>query len=408
MSLFIAILGLAFLILIHEAGHFFASLAVGLRPRRFYVGFPPAVVKTTRNGIEYGVGAIPLGGFVSIPGMHRPIPHDAERRFSRAVEESPPLAGPADRVGRALAGDDLGLVSESLDVFEESLRQQKVSPAALQSAEKGLTELRDAVGPDAYWKAATWKRLVAIGAGPAANIVLAIAIFAFLFMTVAGQATRTVAAVTPELSEGVASPASTVGLRAGDRIVEINGTTVQADEIADAIADSEGRALTLVVLRGDQQLELGPVRAQLVDDRYRLGFGLEGEGLGFGASIVQAFEVTGIISREIAKSLGRLVTGDGRDEVSSPIGITQASSDAVERGADSYLWVLALISLSLALLNLLPLLPLDGGHILFTLIEGARGKFLKREIYERVSVVGLGVVLLLFFVGLSNDIGKLS
>ena len=263
-------------------------------------------------------------------------------------------------------------------------------------------------GPDAYWKAATWKRLVAIGAGPAANIVLAIAIFAFLFMTVAGQATRTVAAVTPELSEGVASPASTVGLRAGDRIVEINGTTVQADEIADAIADSEGRALTLVVLRGDQELELGPVQAQLVDDRYRLGFGLEGEGLGFGASIVQAFEVTGIISREIVKSLGRLVTGDGREDVSSPIGITQASSDAVERGADSYLWVLALISLSLALLNLLPLLPLDGGHILFTLIEGARGKFLKREIYERVSVVGLGVVLLLFFVGLSNDIGKLS
>ena len=408
MSLAIAILGLALLILVHEAGHFFASLAVGLRPRRFYIGFPPAIVKTKRNDIEYAVGMIPLGGFVSIPGMHRPIPHDAERRFSRAVEEAPALASPADRVGRALAGDDLGLVSESLDGFEESLRQQKVSPAALQSAEKGLTELRDAVGPDAYWKAATWKRLVAIGAGPAANIVLAIAIFAFLFMTVAGQATRTVAAVTPELSEGVASPASTVGLRAGDRIVEINGTTVQADEIADAIADSEGRALTLVVLRGDQELELGPVQAQLVDDRYRLGFGLEGEGLGFGASIVQAFEVTGIISREIVKSLGRLVTGDGREDVSSPIGITQASSDAVERGADSYLWVLALISLSLALLNLLPLLPLDGGHILFTLIEGARGKFLKREIYERVSVVGLGVVLLLFFVGLSNDIGKLS
>ncbi len=70
--------------------------------------------------------------------------------------------------------------------------------------------------------------------------------------------------------------------------------------------------------------------------------------------------------------------------------------------------MLALISLSLALLNLLPLLPLDGGHILFSLIEGARGRFLKREIYERVSVVGLGLVLLLFFVGLSNDIGRLS
>ena len=129
------------------------------------------------------------------------------------------------------------------------------------------------------------------------------------------------------------------------------------------------------------------------------------EDLGFNLVRVR---VTGLVSKEIVKSLGRLVTGSGRDEVSSPIGITRASSDAVERGADSYLWVLGLISLSLALLNLLPLLPLDGGHILFTLIEGARGRFVRREIYERVSMVGLALVLLLFFVGLSNDIGKLS
>ena len=61
MSFFIAILGLALLIFVHEAGHFFASLAVGLRPRKFYVGFPPALVRTTRRGIEYGVGTIPLG-----------------------------------------------------------------------------------------------------------------------------------------------------------------------------------------------------------------------------------------------------------------------------------------------------------------------------------------------------------
>ena len=76
-SIFIAILGLGFLILIHEAGHFFASLAVGLRPRRFYVGFPPAIVKRKRNNIEYGVGAIPLGGFVTHP---RHAPPDPARR----------------------------------------------------------------------------------------------------------------------------------------------------------------------------------------------------------------------------------------------------------------------------------------------------------------------------------------
>ena len=408
MSLFIAILGLAFLILIHESGHFFASLAVGLRPRRFYVGFPPAVVKTKRNGIEYGVGAIPLGGFVTIPGMHRPIPHDAERRFAHAVEDAPTLGGSVDRVKRALEGSDLTVALHAVDDFEEALATHTVSPAAQASAEKGITELRDALGPDAYWKAPTWKRLIAIGAGPAANILLTIVLFTFLFMTVAGEATRTIDTVAPELRAGQTSPAQASGLKAGDTIVAIDGKPVQADEIAQTIGDSDGQALTLTVVRSGQDLKIGPVSAELVDGRYRLGFSLEGEGLGPIAAVGHAVEVTGLVSKEIVKSLGRLVTGEGRDEVSSPIGITQASSDAVERGADSYLWVLGIISLSLALLNLLPLLPLDGGHILFTLIEGARGRFLRREIYERVSMVGLALVLLLFFVGLSNDIGKLS
>jgi len=408
MSFVIAILGLAFLILVHEAGHFFASRAVGLRPRRFYVGFPPAIAKTTRNGIEYGVGAIPLGGFVTIPGMHKPIPHDAERRFGRAVEEAPTLAGPVDRVKRALDGDDLQAGLYALDDLEDAMRNVTLSPGAHSSAEKGLTELRDALGPDAYWKAATWKRLVAIGAGPAANILLTIVVFTALFMTVAGEATRTVASVAPEITQGVESPAQVIGLQAGDRIVAIDGTPVAADEIADRINASAGSELTLTVVRDGGELTLGPIAGQLVDERYRLGFGLDGTGLGLVPALGRSIEVTGLVAKEIVKSLGRLVSGDGREEVSSPIGITQASSDAVERGAESYLWVLGLISLSLALLNLLPLLPLDGGHILFTLIEGARGKFLKREVYERVSMVGLAVVLLLFFVGLSNDIGKLS
>ena len=402
MSIAIAILGLALLILIHEAGHFFASLAVGLRPRKFYVGFPPALVKTKRGGIEYGIGTIPLGGFVSIPGMHRPVPHDAERRFERAVEENPALAGPVDRVKRALVGDDLEASLGTLDDFEQELGTRKLSPVAKASAEKGLTELRDGLGPDAYWKAATWKRLVAIAAGPAANILLAIVLFTFLFMTGSGKATRTVAEVVPD------SPAAETGLRPGDRLIKIDDRTVTASDIPKVISGSEGAPLVLTVVRGGEEVTLGPVSARPIEDVYRLGFGLEGIGLGAVEAVKRAFEITGIISKEIVLSLGRLVTGEGRENVSSPIGITQASSDAVERGAENYLWVLGLISLSLALLNLLPLLPLDGGHILFSLIEGARGRFLKREIYERVSVVGLGLVLLLFFVGLSNDIGRLS
>jgi regulator of sigma E protease len=400
-SFAIAILGLAFLILVHEAGHFFASLAVGLRPRKFYVGFPPAVAKWRRNGIEYGIGMIPLGGFVTIPGMHRPIPHDAERRFTHAASEAPALAGPLDRVKRSLEGADLDASLSALDDLEAALRERKVSPGALASAEKGLTELRDALGPDAYWKAPTWKRLVAIGAGPVANVALTIVVFAILFTTAGGKPSQTIASVATD------SPARSAGLKAGDRVVAVDGDRVDGEGLGERILSSEGRPLELTLVRDGEELSLTVTPAS-TDDGYRIGIVREGVGLPTLEAVGRSFEVTGIVTKEIVLSLGRLVTGQGREDVASPIGITRVSSDAVQEGAESFLWVLGLISLSVGLLNLLPFLPLDGGHVLFAVLEGARGRVLRREVYERASVVGIAVVVLLFFIGLTNDIGRLS
>ncbi|TML21354.1 MAG: PDZ domain-containing protein [Actinobacteria bacterium] len=402
MSIAIAILGLGLLVLVHEAGHFFASLAVGLRPRRFYLGFPPALVKVKRRGIEYGIGVVPLGGFVTIPGMHRPISHDAERRFSRAVSEVPALAGPYDRVRRALDGEDTDAALAAVDELEQALRERRLSPEAASSAGRGLTELRDALGPDAYWKAATWRRLVAILAGPGANVLLAIVLLTVLFMTGSVKPSRIVAGVES------GSPAQKAGIQAGDRVVAINGARVTAENLPDAIVESHGRPLTVTIERDGRTHVLPKVTAMKTPEGYRLGIVRKGVGVGPGDAFVRSVKWTGIITKEMGVSLGHLAQGQGRKDVSSPIGIVQGSADAVKQGTSSYLWVLSLVSLSLALLNLLPLLPLDGGHILFTLIEGARGRLVRREIYERVSFVGLALVLLLFFLGLSNDISGLS
>jgi regulator of sigma E protease len=244
--------------------------------------------------------------------------------------------------------------------------------------------------------------VLAIFAGPAANILLAIVLFAVLFTTAGGKATTTVDSVTAD------SPARNAGLQAGDRIVSIDGEPVGAGEISRTISSSEGKPLTLVVIRDGQPVELGPVSARETNGAYRLGFILAGEGMGPAAAVGEAFRVTGLVTKEIVASLGRLVTGEGREDIASPVGIVQGSSEAAKQGADSYLWVLGLISLSIALLNLLPLLPLDGGHIAFAIIEGVRGRSVGREVYERVSVIGIALVLLLFFIGLSNDIGRLS
>jgi regulator of sigma E protease len=403
LSVFISIVGLGLLILIHEAGHFFVARAVGMNPRKFYVGFPPALVKTRRGGIEYGIGAIPLGGYVKIPGMHRPAAGDIDVHFGRAVAEQPSLGPAVEELRRRLAAEDHERSRHAVGELAGRLEQVELTPVALKAAERGVTEIDDALGPDAYWRARTWKRVAVIFAGPGANLLLAVVLFAALFMAGGGKATQVVDSILP------GSPAATAGLQSGDRIVSIGGSPIASpSEIPERISGSDGSELTLTVVRGGENVRLGPVRPELRDGAYRLGFALRGESLGPAESSWQAVRVTGLVTKEIGASLGRLVTGDGRDEISSPVGIVQGSSQAVDQGAEQYLWVLGLISLSLALLNLLPLLPLDGGHIAFSLVEGVRGKAVAREVYERVSVVGIALVLLLFFIGLSNDIGRLG
>jgi regulator of sigma E protease len=402
MTILVAIIGLGVLVFVHELGHFVVSLALKMRPRRFYVGFPPAVWKTTRNGIEYGIGAVPLGGFVKIPGMHRPAPVDVDAGTARALQEAPSLGGAVSRLRNALAADDHAAARDALEVLRGLAAERSLSKQASVALEKALADLEDALGPDAYWRAPTWKRVAAIAAGPAANILLALVLFTGLYMTSVGRATTSVDEVSP------GSPAATAGLRPGDVIVSIGDTHVEAGDISKLIADSDGKPLTLVVARDGTLVVLPPARARESDGRYRLGFVLAGKGLPLGSALGQSLSLTGQVTREIGASLGRLVTGEGRKDISSPVGIVQGSSDAAKQGTESFLFVLGLISLSIALLNLLPLLPLDGGHIVFAVAEGIRGRSVRREIYERVSVVGIGLVLVLFLIGLTNDIGRLS
>ncbi len=402
MTILVAILGLGLLVFIHELGHFVVSLALKMRPRRFYIGFPPPIWKTTRNGIEYGIGAVPLGGFVKIPGMHRPAPVDVDAGTARALQEAPSLGGAVSRLRNALAADDHAAARDALAVLRELAAERPLSAKASLSLERSLSDLEDALGPDAYWRAPTWKRVAAIAAGPAANIVLALVLFTGLYMTSVGSATTSVDQVSP------GSPAAAAGLHPGDVIVSIGDTHVDAGDISKLIADSNGKPLTLVVARNGTLVVLPAAKARESDGRYRLGFVLAGKGLPFGQALGQSLSLTGQVTREIGASLGRLVTGEGRKDISSPVGIVQGSSDAAKQGTESFLFVLGLISLSIALLNLLPLLPLDGGHIVFAIAEGIRGRAVRREIYERVSVVGIGLVLVLFLIGLTNDIGRLS
>jgi regulator of sigma E protease len=402
MNIFVAIGGLAFLILIHEAGHFFTALAVKMRPRRFYIFFPPAIVKWQRKGIEYGIGAIPLGGYVKIPGMHKPAGADLEGQFGPAVDEAPWLAAHLEPVATALDEERLQDARAGLGDLRAAVERSDLSDPARRSAERGLTDTDDAVADDAYWRAPVWKRVTVIAAGPLTNLVFAIVLLAVVFMLgVPSKVDRTIATVDS------GTPAAEI-VRAGDTIVAINGQPVEADQISEKIRASNGEPVSLTVERGGKEVTV-QARPRLIEGAYRLGFtlGVIYQSYGPWDAVKLAGERTWEATSAIGSSLGRIVTGEGRKEVASPVGIVQASSETLEAGFREYLGILALISLSLALLNLLPLLPLDGGHIAFSLAEGVRGRAIPRAAYERASAIGIVLVLFLFFIGLTNDVSRI-
>jgi regulator of sigma E protease len=406
MSILVAILGLALLILIHEAGHFFTARAVGMRPRKFYVGFPPALLKTTRNGIEYGLGVIPFGGYVKIPGMHRPAPSDLDVHFGPALYEEPRLLGDVERVKRRVAQGAFEEARQALATLEQALGHASLSVKARRAAERGVAELTDALGADAYWRQRTWKRLAVIAAGPGTNLLFAIVLLAAVYMLgIPSDASRKVGDVIP------GSRAAAAGLKADDRIIGVNRVPASDfTEIRDAIRNSNGKVLVLSVLRNDQYQELKPVRPTKTDGVYTLGFhpaAIRYKHYDPAHAFALAAQDTWLVTKAMGTWLGHVASGSGRKDVSTPVGIVQQSSRAVQLGYREYLQVLAIISLSLALLNLLPLLPLDGGHMAFSIVEGVRGRAVGRAVYERVSAVGIALVLLLFFVGLSNDIGNI-
>ncbi|MET0564281.1 MAG: M50 family metallopeptidase [Gaiellaceae bacterium] len=406
MSILVAIFGLAFLILVHEAGHFFTARGVGMRPRKFYIGFPPALLKTNRNGIEYGLGAIPFGGYVKIPGMHRPAPSDLDVHFGPALYEEPRLLGDVERVKRLVGQGAFEEARQALAKLEQALTHATLSGKARRAADRGLTELDDALGSDAYWRQRTWKRLAVIAAGPGANLVLAIVLLAAVYMLgIPSDASRKVGDVIP------GSPAAAAGLKADDRIIGVNRVPAEDfTDVRDAIRNSKGGPLVLSVVRNGQYKELKPVHPTKTEGVYTLGFhpaAVRYKHYNPARAVALAGEDTWLVTKAMGTWLGHIASGSGRKDVSTPVGIVQQSSKAVQLGWREYFQVLAIISLSLALLNLLPLLPLDGGHMAFSIVEGVRGRAVGRAVYERVSAVGIALVLLLFFVGLSNDIGNI-
>jgi regulator of sigma E protease len=388
MGLIAAIFGLAVLVMIHEAGHFFASRAVGMTPRKFYLGFGPPIAKTTRGKVEYGIGSIPLGGYVKIPGMNRPSPGDltAALRSEQREQYRPELA----RLDYAIEREDWAAADAELQALRPALGSSRM-----------WQELEWSLAPDAYWRQTTWRRLVAIFAGPAVNLVFAFALFTTLFLIASETNTNIIGRVLS------GSPAAAAHVQAGDKILTIAGQPSKPNDIPKHIRATDGRPFKLVVVRHGKRVVLGPLRAKLDNGAYRIGIAIEartGPGESLPTASGDALRLTWGITADTVRGIGHLATGRDANQVSSSVGIVRVSAQAWRQGARDFLFVLGLVSLALGLLNLLPVLPLDGGHIVMALVEKVRGKTFRQAVYIRYSVVGLTLFAVLMYFGLRNDL----
>jgi regulator of sigma E protease len=350
MSYLLAALGFAALIILHEFGHFAAAKATGMRVEKFSLFFGPMIAKLRRGETEYGIGTIPLGGYVRITGMN-------------PNEEIPPE-----------------------------------------------------LAPRAYYNQPVWKRVVVILAGPAMNLLIAFVIVWLLFFS-NGQAVTIKRVFAVEKG----TPAATV-LQPGDRIVSVDGVSSSPDAIRNAIgrhrcagaqvAGCLAAVPAKLVVRRDGHLLTFEVRPRYAaaDHRMELGFEFDQGQQAVGAGKAASLTVTGLwtVTKATVSVVARVFEPQERKQLHGVVGGYTVAQESFAQSPSLALQVLALISLSLGVINLFPFLPLDGGHVFWALAEKVRGKRIPFDVMERASVVGFALILIVFVIGLSNDISTLT
>ena len=342
-----ALIGLGILIVIHELGHFLVAKKTGVGVLTFSIGFGPKLLRRKVGETEYVISALPLGGYVKMVG------EDPEEE----VKET--------------------------DIHKSFSRQ-------------GLA-----------------KRAAIVVAGPAFNLLLALGIFIWIFISHGVPVLTTqVGGVEPD------SPAAQAGMQKGDRIVGIDGQEIKTwEELAGRIKGSRGTALSLRILRDSQE---AVITVQPVKREAKNIFGEQQEIWAIGIAskptiersdpalaVGQAIYKTGEYSVLTLMALFKMVKGDlSPKNLGGPLLIAQMAGQQAREGAASFFFFLAILSVNLGVLNILPIPVLDGGHLFFFLLEWILGRPLEVKHRERAQQVGVFLLILVMIYAFYNDIAR--
>ncbi|MGE0564569.1 MAG: RIP metalloprotease RseP [Pseudolabrys sp.] len=355
---------LTIVVFFHELGHFLVARWCGIRVLAFSIGFGPELVGfTDRHGTRWKIAAIPLGGYVKF------------------------------------LGDD---------------------NAASVPDQAALAQMPEAERKDSFAAKPVASRAAVVAAGPIANFLLAIAIFAGIFMVFGKQTT------TARVDTIVAgSSAEAAGFKPGDLVVAINGSKIDSfNDMQRVVSVSAGQTLAVDVERGGalQTLRATPALKEIKDsfgNVHRIGVlgisrsmapgDIRTETVGpIRAVAMGAGETWFVIERTLSYIGGIFAGREAADQLGGPIRIAQVSGQVATAGFSALIHLAAVLSVSIGLLNLFPIPLLDGGHLLFYGIEAARGRPLSERAQEMGFRIGLAVVVMLMIFATFNDIVHLA
>jgi regulator of sigma E protease len=345
----LAIGALVALIILHELGHFVAAKAVGMRVERFSLFFGPVLASFRRGETEYALSALPLGGYVRITGQD-------------PRKELPP-------------------------------------------------ELRER----GYFAKPPWQRIVVIAAGPLANVLVAVVV-AWLAFVIYGQTVS-----TNVVSGPLKAPAAAV-LRPGDRIVSVDGAPGRPEGIVKAISGHRcaGRPtagcrattpVTMVISRDGARrtLRLRPVYDPTAK-RMRVGFAFTAAQQDVGPLRALSLGESSLwsLTKQDVSALAHIFDAQERRQLTGVVGTVDITHQLIQQDRQAALMMIALISIALAIVNLLPILPLDGGHILWAVLDWVRRRPVPVAVMERTALVGIALIVALVVVVMSNDLSALQ
>ncbi len=349
MTFLYALILLGILIFVHELGHFIVAKLMKVKVLKFSLGFGPKVIGRKIGETEYLISSFPLGGYVKMLG------------------------------------------------------------------EEGVEEIPEEEKPRAYNYQPVWRRFLIVFSGPLFNLLFASLIFALIFMVGFPVLLPQVGEVMPD------SPAARVGLLKGDTITEIEGRPINRwDEMTEIIHKNPGRELLVKIKRDNQtiQFKITPEKKEVPNifgEKKEVGLiGIKPLGatrierVALHKAVINGIEKTWDISVltvvSIIKLIQRIIPAE---TIGGPILIFQMAGQEAAHGPLSFFTFMAIISINLGVLNLLPIPILDGGHILFLLIEAVRRKPLSEKVIMVAQRVGLAIIITLMVFAFYNDIMRL-